>query len=146
MTATRDDIQRWIDAWNSHDIDRIVELFADDAVIHQPQNPKPLDKDGLQGFFGMLFGTYPDINFELQGSVIEGNEAASWEQVTGTMTGEFTDPSTGNTLEPTGKSFDIPGAMHLSYNDDHELTEVRIYWDRLVFMTQLGLLGNGASQ
>jgi steroid delta-isomerase-like uncharacterized protein len=135
------DIQRWIDAWNSHDIDRIVDLFTDDVIMHQPQNPQPLDKAGLSGFFGMLFGSYSDIRFELQGHTIQGRDVASWERVTGTMTGPFRDPVTGRTIEPTGKSFDILGAMHLTYGDGRRIKEVRIYWDRMLLMQQVGLLG-----
>jgi steroid delta-isomerase-like uncharacterized protein len=138
------DVQRWLDAWNSHDIDKIVALFTDDVMMHQPQNPQPLTKDGLAGFFSMLFKSYADIRFDLQGHTIEGREVASWERVTGTMTGAFTDPATGNIIEPTHKSFDILGAMHLSYGDGGLIREVRIYWDRLLMMTQVGLLGSQA--
>ncbi len=136
------DVRRWLDAWNSHDINRIVALFSDDVVMHQPQNPQPLTKDGLAAFFSMLFKSYGDIAFELQGHTIQGREVASWERVTGTMTGAFTDPATGNVIEPTHKSFDILGAMHLSYGDNRLIREVRIYWDRLAMMTQVGLLGS----
>jgi steroid delta-isomerase-like uncharacterized protein len=135
------DVQRWLDAWNSHDMDRILALFTDDVIMHQPQNPKPLTKDGLAGFFSMLFKSYNDIHFELQSHTIQGREVASWERITGTMTGAFTDPATGNVIEPTHKSFDILGAMHLSYGDGGLIREVRIYWDRLLMMTQVGLLG-----
>jgi ketosteroid isomerase-like protein len=27
---------QWVDAWNAHDPDRVVEHFADDVVIHSP--------------------------------------------------------------------------------------------------------------
>lgn len=134
------DIQRWLDAWNSHDIDRITDLFTDDVVMHQPQNPKPLDKASLGQFFSMLFNAYSDIQFELQGHTIQGRDVASWEKVTGTMTGPFHDPVTGRTIEPTDKSFSILGAMHLSYGEARKIKEVRIYWDRLLLMQQIGLL------
>ncbi len=136
------DLRRWIEAWNSHDIDRIIDLFTDDVIMHQPQNPQPLDKSGLGTFFGMLFGAYSDIRFELQGHTIQGRDVASWERVTGTMTGPFQDPATGRTIEPTGKPFDILGAMHLTYGDGGKIKEVRIYWDRLQLMQQVGLLGS----
>lgn len=139
--VTEADVRRWIDAWNSHDIDRIVALFTDDVVMHQPQNPDPLDKASLAGFFSMLFTSYPDIHFELQGHTIQGRDVASWERVTGTMTGAFEDPASGRTIEPTHRSFDILGAMHLTYGEHGLIKEVRIYWDRLQLMTQVGLLG-----
>jgi steroid delta-isomerase-like uncharacterized protein len=137
---TSADVHRWLDAWNSHELPRILALFSDDVVMHQPQNPRPLDKGGLEAFFAMLFTSYDDIHFELQGHTIQGRDVASWERVTGTMTGAFHDPSTGQTIAPTGKKFDILGAMHLVYGEQRLIREVRIYWDRLLMMQQVGLL------
>jgi steroid delta-isomerase-like uncharacterized protein len=137
--ATHADVQRWLDAWNSHNIDTIKMLFADSAVIYQPQNPKPLTKDNLAPFFSMIFKTYPDIHFGKEGFTVDGYEAASWENVTGTMLGSFTDPSTGKTVAPTGKKFQHKGAMHLWYNKDHQITKVEIIWDQLIVLHQLGL-------
>ena len=65
--ATHDDMQRWLDAWNSHNIDTIKLLFADSALIYQPQNPKPLTINNLASFFTMVFATYPDIHFGKEG-------------------------------------------------------------------------------
>jgi hypothetical protein len=31
--------QRWIDAWNSHEPDRLKELVTDDFVLDSPDNP-----------------------------------------------------------------------------------------------------------
>jgi steroid delta-isomerase-like uncharacterized protein len=139
MEITSAHVHAWLDAWNSHNIDRIKGLFAEDMIMYQPQNPKPLSRDGAVGYFSMLFGTYPDIHFAGDGFLIQGNEVASWEVVTGTMTGPFHDPATGHEIPPTGKSFEIPGAMRLIYNEDGLIKSVRIYWDRQSFSQQLGL-------
>ncbi len=139
MKIDRSDVQEWLDAWNSHNLDRILDLFAEDAVVHQPQNPAPLDKSGIRTFFGALFGTYPDIHFEGDGFLIDGSEVASWEIVTGTMKGPFTDPGSGRVVQPTGKSFKIPGAMRILYDEKRKIKSVRIYWDRALFAQQLGL-------
>ncbi len=144
--ATIADIERWLAAWNSHDIDRILALFDEDMVMYQPQNPKPLGKADVARFFGLLFSAFPDIRFERSAEpTIDGLQAASWERVTGTMTGEFLDPATGARLAPTGRSFDIPGAMRLVYRPNGRLASVHIYWDRLLFSQQLGLLPGPAS-
>lgn len=137
---TEIEIHQWLDAWNSHKIEKILKLFEDDAVVYQPQNPKPLNKDSLNHFFTLLFETYPDIYFKSEGFINQGNEAASWETVTGTMEKPFHDPATGNTVAPTGKQFTIAGAMRIVYNDDKLIKSVRIYWDRLSLNQQLGLM------
>ena len=137
---SKKDIQRWLSAWNSHEINKISDLFTEDVIMYQPQNPKPLTKEALLHYFGGLFVSYPDIHFESDGMVIEGLDAASWEIVTGTMLGVFKDPATGNEIQPTGKSFKIPGAMRLVYTEEKLIKEVSIYWDRMLLMTQVGLL------
>ncbi len=137
---TKNEVYEWLDAWNSHDMNKILDLFADSALVYQPQNPEPLTKDKVAFFFSNLFKTYPDIHFETDGYIIEGNEVASWEIVTGTMTGDFHDPATGKMVAPTGKSFKIPGAMRIIYDDTKKIASVRIYWDRLSFNQQLGLI------
>jgi hypothetical protein len=60
------DVQRWVDAWNSHDIGTVAALFEPDAVIHQPSNSKPLDVAGARAFFSMIFKAYPDFHVDLQ--------------------------------------------------------------------------------
>lgn len=140
VTITRDHVQAWLDAGNTLDPQQLSTVLSDQVVMHQPQNPQPLGKDQLVSFFGMLWSAFPDMHFASVGMTIEGNEAASWERVTGTLTGPYTDPSSGKAIEPTGRSFDLYAAMRLTFDEDGKVSEVRIFWDRLDFMQQLGLL------
>lgn len=133
------DIQRWSEAWNSHDIDKVTALFSKDVVIYQPENPKPLDYAGLRGFFSMIFRAYPDSHIAVEDALIDGRKAATFERVTGTWSGPFTDPATGRTTPGNGRAFDHPGVMYLVYNPNHTIREVRIYWDRLTVDQQLGI-------
>ena len=41
--ATRKDLDRWVEAWNTHDMSKVVAPFAPGGVFHQPQNPEPRD-------------------------------------------------------------------------------------------------------
>jgi len=133
------DIQRWTDAWNSHDIDKVTSLFSPDVTIYQPENPKPLDSAGLRGFFSMIFRAYPDFHIVVEDALIDGDKAATFERVTGTWSGPFTDPATGKTTPGNGRAFDHPGVMYIVYNPDHTIKQVRIYWDRLTVDRQLGI-------
>jgi steroid delta-isomerase-like uncharacterized protein len=133
------DLAHWQAAWNSHDIDTVAALFAPDVTIHQPSNPKPLDLSGARKFFGMIFKAYPDFHIDVADSVIEGQKAVTIERVTGTWSGPFTDPATGQTTEGNGRKFDHPGVMVITYHPDHKIGNVDIYWDRLVVDQQLGI-------
>jgi hypothetical protein len=48
--------RNWADAWNSHDIAKVLALFAKDIQIDQPENDKPLDYEGARKFFSMCHG------------------------------------------------------------------------------------------
>lgn len=132
-------MQGWFNAWNSHDVEQAQAIFADDVVIYEPLVPQPLQgKAGLAGFFGPLFNTYPDLHFEGRHVVTQGNEAVSFEIVTGTMRG-VSHTANGQEIAPTGKSFDIKGAIRIHFNDAGKIDLVDIYWDRLLLFQQLGL-------
>jgi steroid delta-isomerase-like uncharacterized protein len=136
-----EDIRRWADAWNSHDIDTVLKLFDPAVVIHQPSNPQPLDYASARQFFSMIFRTYPDFHVTVKEAVIQGLTAVSIEQVTGTWLGPFTDPATGKTTPGNGRRFDHPGVMLIKYGADHRIRSVDIYWDRLLVNQQLGVSG-----
>lgn len=135
----KQDLQGWQFAWNTHDIDTVLALFASNVVIHQPSNPKPLNLAGARKFFSMIFTAYPDFHVQVTDSVIEGLKAVSIERVTGTWLGAFTDPATGVTAQPNGKTFDHPAVMIITYRADHKITQVDIYWDRLTVDQQLDI-------
>lgn len=65
--------QDWIDAWNSHDIDRILEHYSKEIVFTSPFIIKLLgDNSGtiqgitnLRSYFIKGLEAYPDLEFEL---------------------------------------------------------------------------------
>jgi steroid delta-isomerase-like uncharacterized protein len=133
------DVDRWAMAWNSHDINRVMGLFAKDVRIDQPENPRPLDLDGTRKFFTMIFHAYPDFHVEVKQAVVEGLTAVSVEQVTGTWSGAFIDPATGKSTAGNNRKFDHPGVMVIQYSPNHKIKHVSIYWDQLVVDRQLGI-------
>jgi steroid delta-isomerase-like uncharacterized protein len=73
--AARQLAQRWIDAWNSHDVDAILELYADDVEFTSPfvanitgdASGVIRGKAELRTFFVRVLGAYPDLRYELDG-------------------------------------------------------------------------------
>lgn len=137
--VTHQDIYRWADAWNSHDIDRVLALFSKNVQIDQPENARPLDYEHTRAFFSMIFKAYPDFHVVIRQAIVDGSSAVSVEQVTGTWSGPFVDPNTGHSTPGNGKHFDHPGAMVLTYNPDHTIRHVTIIWDQLTVDHQLGI-------
>jgi steroid delta-isomerase-like uncharacterized protein len=138
--VTHQDVtQTWADAWNSHDITKVLALFAKDVQIDQPENEKPLGYEGARKFFSMIFKAYPDFHVTVRQAIVDGRWAVSVEQVTGTWTGPFINPSTGKATPGNGRRFDHPGAMVLQYDASGKIRHVSIYWDQLTVDRQLGI-------
>jgi ketosteroid isomerase-like protein len=139
------DIQRWLDAWNSHDLGKISDLFTPDAVIHQPRNPEPLTTATMKPFFESVFKTFPDIHFESAGVTLGRSEAVSWELVTGTMLGPMTEPASGKTFPPTGRRFSQLAGKRIAYAPDGRIREFWSIWDQSYVLTQIGLPGDAGT-
>jgi ketosteroid isomerase-like protein len=69
----------WLNAWNSHDLDAIMDHYAEDVVFYSPfiqkinndPSGRIQGKEGLRAYFGRALGVYTDLHFELY-HVLEG--------------------------------------------------------------------------
>lgn len=79
MTAMDNFAQEWIAAWNSHDLDRIMEHYSEQIDFRSPVirqigfNEEGIitDKAKLRKYFEKGLQAYPDLRFELE-KVLEG--------------------------------------------------------------------------
>lgn len=61
----------WIEAWNAHDLDRIMSHYADDIVLTSEIAQRRLNdprgtvtgKEALRAYFGMGLEARPDLHF-----------------------------------------------------------------------------------
>ncbi len=66
-------VTHWIDSWNSHDLDSIMEHYSDEVVLISPVAARILnDPDGavrgkpaLRAYFSKGLTFYPDLKFQL---------------------------------------------------------------------------------
>lgn len=85
-----------IDAWNSHDLERILEHYADDCVLVSPValermgDPTVAGKAMLRAYFGKALVAYPSLRFDLK-DVLWGVRSVLlyYANQRGSMTGEF---------------------------------------------------------
>lgn len=68
----REFARQWVEAWNSHDIDRILEHYDDEVVLMSPVALNLLKNDGsvrrkdaLRSYFLRGLEAYPDLRFDL---------------------------------------------------------------------------------
>ncbi|MBL7685280.1 MAG: nuclear transport factor 2 family protein [Deltaproteobacteria bacterium] len=63
----------WIEDWNRHDLESILNHYAEDIVFYSPfvvsimeKSPACLEgKEQLRDYFSKAFTKYPDLNFKL---------------------------------------------------------------------------------
>jgi ketosteroid isomerase-like protein len=78
MTASfaqppREFAQRWIKAWNRHDLDAVLALFSDDFEFSSPfirefagePSGKLTGKDAVRAYWRIGLSRLPDLHFEL---------------------------------------------------------------------------------
>jgi ketosteroid isomerase-like protein len=63
--------QEWIEAWNSHDLERILSHYADEVLLISPVALKLLGdsavrgKSALRGYFSLGLQAIPNLRFDL---------------------------------------------------------------------------------
>jgi predicted ester cyclase len=86
-----------------------------------------------------LAQAFPDIHFEFEDLVVDGNLAAYTTHLVATHRGDLRLPD-GRTLPATGRSFSV---LMVSLREVRDGKVVRMVngWDRLSLLAQLGLAG-----
>jgi len=88
----------WIEAWNSHDLDRIMTHYAEDLVLVSPIAAQLLNdpagmirgKDSLREYFQKGLNAFPQLRFDLI-EVMRGLSSIVlyYKSQKGTKSGEF---------------------------------------------------------
>ena len=83
-------VAEWMDAWNSHDLGRILEHYADDveysspfiAQVAEPGGPgadgRLVGKAAVGEYFAAALGRYPALHFDPPGLVAVGSGSVSF--------------------------------------------------------------------
>jgi steroid delta-isomerase-like uncharacterized protein len=132
MASVNDSIlKQLIEAENSHDIEKMLALMADDVVIEDvPFGMIMKGKDGVkQGFTG-FFAAAVDFKVEPKSWVISESSFALEVIFTGTQTGDL--PG----LPATGKSFSVRGCSFGEF-ENGKVKGRRDYWDSTSLTKQL---------
>jgi steroid delta-isomerase-like uncharacterized protein len=84
-------LQQILDAFNRHDLDAIMEFFAEDAVFESPRGSEPwgrrfLGKDRVREGLAARFKGIPDVHYGDDTHWACGNKGVSEWTLTGTTT------------------------------------------------------------
>jgi len=84
--------KRSIDAWNRHDADAVIALYAEEATYHTPRFDHPLKGKALADFIKSVLTAFPDLRFEVISRGDTGGGLVAVQLVLhGTHTGSFMD-------------------------------------------------------
>jgi ketosteroid isomerase-like protein len=108
VTASLAALKGLVDAFNAHDLDRIMSFFAVDAVLEMPRGPDPWGRrhvgaaavrEGLRARFAGL----PDVHYGADCHYVDGDMGISQWTVTGTL--------------PSGERIEARGCDFYSFRD-----------------------------
>jgi steroid delta-isomerase-like uncharacterized protein len=132
MASKNDNLlEQLIKAENSHDIEKMLSLMADDVVIEDvPFGMLMKGKDGVkQGFTG-FFAAAADFKVEPKSWITNDRSFALEVMFTGTQTGDL--PG----LPATGKRFSVRGCSFGEF-ENGKIKGRRDYWDSVSLTKQL---------
>ena len=77
-------------------LDAVDELLTEDFVEHTPAPGQATDRQGAKDFIGQMLQAFPDLNFEIETQIAEGDTVAAVGTMTGTHNSDFMGvPATG---------------------------------------------------
>ena len=88
-SSRRDVLERMLEAFNRHDLEAIMSLFAEGRVFEAPRGPDPWGrrfegKDAVARGLGARFTGIPDVRYESHGDFVSGERGASEWTLRGT--------------------------------------------------------------
>jgi hypothetical protein len=144
-----DFLDRWLTAWNTHNLNELEALVTEDIVCEDPAmfGETAHGRGEFGAFIELFFRALPDVHVESTGALYltfkDTGMALPW-RMTGTFTGElaFWGKRYGSkppTLAPTGRAVDINGIDLYEFRGGLISHHTLIY-DPVDFSQQVGLL------
>ena len=82
-------VRALVDAWNSHDVERICAFFHEDFENHQAPLSPVIGLDAYRRHLGEWFAAYPDLRLEIVSLFAEGELVCLETSATGTAARSF---------------------------------------------------------
>jgi steroid delta-isomerase-like uncharacterized protein len=138
-------VQRWLEAWNSHEADRLLALMTDDIEYRDDSWHKTMRGHAdVREFLDATWQATPDMTFELLAGpyVIPGEPRAAFHwRGWGTHTGLLDPPG----FAATGRRWELDGVDFHEYRDER-VCKLRIAFDMMTASRQLGLMPEAGSR
>ena len=121
------------DVVNHGKIAEIDRVFSADFVEHEPFPGLEPNREGVKEFFAMMRTAFPDLRFDVDFYLADGDKVAAYLTIKGTHRGEFMG------LEPTGRPINVR-VIDIMRIRDGQVVEHWGVTDALAMMEQLGAM------
>jgi steroid delta-isomerase-like uncharacterized protein len=137
MADPGDVMKRWFRAIDQNDVELALSLCSEDVEWVAPTAAMK-GREEIRPFFAGFTGGFPDSRFDVKRVITSGSTVIAEGNYVGTHTGPFRNPA--GEIPATRKRVVIPFASVAEVEGD-EITALRVYWDEMGFMNQLGVPG-----
>ena len=122
------------EGWTKHNPVILDQLFSNDALLHDPQNPTVAKgPQGAKSTLATYLRAFPDMKISIEREIADGDYVVQHLLATGTNTGEF------NGVPATGKKINVTGVV-TSKIKDGKVIEAWSLFDSLGLLQQLGVV------
>jgi steroid delta-isomerase-like uncharacterized protein len=126
----------WVDSINKRSQGEFLDLHGESVVLYDPTLGSLKGRPALDKMWKGLFSMFPDYQIRKVRSFGQDDWVCLEVEESGTMKGPI--HAGPREIPATGKSFKIPSSI-VARVQDGQIGEVRIYFDVLGLMSQLGL-------
>jgi steroid delta-isomerase-like uncharacterized protein len=125
-------------AWDQHDVDAFMSLFANEFVWSDLTLPEPMrTRDQARQYMQAWFTAFPDMRVRQTNRVVSEDAAAAEIEFTGTNSGPML--MAGSEIPPTGRRVVGRGAYFVRV-EDGRVVQFNSHPDVAGLMMQLGLM------
>jgi steroid delta-isomerase-like uncharacterized protein len=125
-------VRQFYELINAGDIDQFIDLLADDFVEHEEIPGGATGREGVRQLFTMLQSAFPNMRWEAEDILVDGNKAVARVRFSATNDGEFMG------MPATGKNVSIQIIDIIRFGDDGLAHEHWGVLDMMGLMQQLG--------
>lgn len=137
VEALEEAIARYNDAWNAHDVEKIVAMHAPDMVFANHTAGESATGQDVKAHIAAIFESWPDLRFETRRLYVhEGLVVQEW---TATATHTKTMRRGDIEAEPTGRTVSWDGIDSIPF-EAGLIKRKDVYSDSVSILRQVGLL------
>jgi steroid delta-isomerase-like uncharacterized protein len=125
-----------LDSLNAHDLSHWEALLADEYTGSYPGLRSGVDRQVAKAYNAVFLPAFPDLYFEVQRTIANGEMVVYQWLATGTHNGPLELPT--GTVPATGKRGVVPGVLIATVKGDKIVRE-ETYWNQVELLEQLGI-------